>query len=65
MGIDRSPIGTDVADDERPMASEQIARVPWTMGRIQPPDILDVAAGLDGWERKWKQHGIDQSNTTN
>jgi hypothetical protein len=55
-------IQTDVASDDGPMSSAEIARVLAAMGRIQPLEIPDdVAADLDGWERKLNQHGIEQA----
>ncbi len=62
--IDRGRIGTDDADDEGPMASEQIARVLSAMGRNQPLEILgDVLAELDAWDGKRKRHAIDHADT--
>ena len=56
-------IGTDVADDDGPMSTEEIARVLAAMGRMQPLEIPDdVAAELDAWERKLNQHGIDDAD---
>jgi hypothetical protein len=52
-------IGTDVADDDGPMSSEEITRVLAAMNQMQPLEIPDdVAADLDAWERTLNQHGI-------
>jgi hypothetical protein len=56
-------IGTDVADDNGPMSSGEIARVLRAMGQMQPLEIPDdVAADLDAWESKLNQHGIDYAD---
>jgi hypothetical protein len=56
-------ISTDVADDDRPMSSEEITRVLAAMDQMQPLEIPDdVAADLDAWERNLNQHGIDHAD---
>jgi hypothetical protein len=45
-------IGTDVADDERPMSPAELTRVLAAMARFRPLEIPDdVAADLDARER--------------
>jgi hypothetical protein len=49
-------IDTDVADDDGPMSSEEIARILAAMNQMQPLEIPDdVAADLDAWERNLNQ----------
>jgi hypothetical protein len=56
-------IGTDVADDDSPMPSEEVARVLAAMERLQPLEIPDdVAADHDAWERRLNRHGIDHAD---
>ena len=56
-------IGTDVADPDGPVSSEEITRVLAAMDQMQPLEIPDdVAADLDAWERNLNQHGIDHAD---
>jgi hypothetical protein len=56
-------IGTDVADPDGPISSEEIARILAAMDQMQPLEIPDdVVADLDAWERKLNQHGIDYAD---
>lgn len=55
-------IGTDIVDDDGPMAPEEIVRVLAAMDRLQPLEIPDdVAADLDAWEKTLSQHSIDHA----
>ena len=55
-------IGTGIPGDG-PMPPEEIARVLASMRHLQPLEIpAATAADLEAWERKLRQHGIDNAD---
>ncbi len=57
LTIDTNPDTDTVSKDER-------TRVLAAMFALEPLDIPpDVAAGLDAWERRLNQHGIENAET--
>ena len=64
------PEGTEVTvaaqantEDDGPVPPEEIARVLLAMKQLLPLEIDEAsAAGLDSWEQKLNQHGIDHAD---